>query len=297
MNLQERNLSIELQGEDVQLLHSELQSLAYDISQDEIEQSLFGPVTHEAILDFQRKHGLKPNGVVDENTAHAINAAVDAQRPIPEQFVVSGQVRHQDETPLEGLIVRAFDIDLRGEAQLGEETTTNGRGSYEITYSAEALSQREKRRADLLVRVYSPEGALLAESAVKSNAEDHETVDLIVETQFEPSAEEELETHEIVFRLLNQETEEPLSGYSVRAFDLDAGEEPLELGFDMTDARGLFSVVYTTSPKEPAVRRRLRLHVIDSEGEEIHRTEVQVTPDQAETVDVSFPVPEVPEPP
>lgn len=297
MNLQERNLSIDMQGEDVQLLHSELQSLGYDVPREEIARRFFGPATHEAVLDFQRKHGPEPNGIVDERTANDINTAVEAQQPIPKQLVVSGQVRHQDETPLESLIVRAFDIDLRGEAQLGEETTTDGRGAYEITYLAEALSQREKRRADLLVRVHSPEGLLLTESAVKSNAGDRETVDLIVEPQFEPTAVEELETHEIVFRLLNQETEESLGGYTVRAFDLDTGEEPVDLGFDITNARGLFSVIYTTSPEEPSARRRLRLHVIDSEEKEIHRIEVLVAPDQAEIIDVSIPIPAVPEPP
>jgi peptidoglycan hydrolase-like protein with peptidoglycan-binding domain len=120
-----------MQGEDIQLLNNELQTLGYDISPDEIEQSFFGPATQDAVRDFQRKHGLEPNGIVAERTAHTINTAVDAQRPIPEQLVVSGQVRHQDETPLEGLIVRAFDVNLRDEAQLGEETTTDAHGDYE----------------------------------------------------------------------------------------------------------------------------------------------------------------------
>jgi hypothetical protein len=106
-----------------------------------------------------------------------------------------------------------------------------------------------------------------------------------------------LKTHEIVFRLLNQETEEPLGGYTVRTFDMNAGEEQVELGFDMTNARGLFTVIYTTSSEEAAERRRLRLQVINSEGEEIHQTEIMVAPDQAEIVNVSIPIPEVPEPP
>ncbi len=301
MILQGRNLAFDMQGEDVKLLHSELQSLSYEISQDEITQSFFGQTTHDAVRDFQRKRGLTPNGVVDERTAQIINAAVDSQRPIPEQFIVSGQVFHQDKTPLEGLIVRAFDIALRGEAQseiqLGQDAITKDSGVYEITYLAEVLSQREKRRANLLVRVFSPEGASLAESAVRPNAADLEILNLFVEPQIEPSTEEELQSHKVVFRLLNQETEEPLSGYSVRVFDLDVSEEPLELGFDISNSRGLFSVVYTTSPEEPEARRRLRLHVINSAEEEIHQIEVQVASDQTEIVDVSIPIPVIPEPP
>ncbi len=42
MNLQGRNLSIEMQGDDVKLLHSELQ------------ETCFGESTHEAVMKFQR---------------------------------------------------------------------------------------------------------------------------------------------------------------------------------------------------------------------------------------------------
>ena len=105
-------------------------------------------------------------------------------------------------------------------------------------------------------------------------------------------------------QLLDQETSAPLSGFTVSAFDLDAGPEPKELGFDITNVTGLFTVIYT-APRlevldgagENVPVRRLRLHIIDPKGEEIHRTEVQPKIGEAQVVEIRVPVPEVPEPP
>ncbi|MCI0723916.1 MAG: peptidoglycan-binding protein, partial [Acidobacteria bacterium] len=424
MELHGRNLSVEMQGEDIRLLQSELQQLGYNLPSKETEEALFGEATYEAVRDFQRTRGLPVTGVVDEHTARVINAAVDA-RP-PEQFVISGRVTHQDGNPLIGLIVRAFDRDLRDEQPLGEEAVTSKRGAYEITYTAGQFSRAEKRRADLLVRVYSPEGALLAESGIKFNAGKQETINLVVTPQVQPLSEYEqlladvtpilqdvplaeltgediafvanesgidegriqflvksaqlaretnlpteafygwarqdllldlealldqdetalrqaLETaleanvvsaalgesldeimrrlaeltiehafpgepdaivYEVTGQLLNQEADAPLAGYLVHAFDLDAGEEAKDLGFDITDARGLFSVAYTTPRQESAdeetnaLERRLRLHISDPQGEEIYQAEIRITPDQPEVVvEVRVPVPEVSERP
>ncbi|MCB1985019.1 MAG: peptidoglycan-binding protein [Burkholderiales bacterium] len=297
MIIQGKELSINTQTEDVHILQNELQFLGYDLPQDEISRSFFGSATHDAVQDFQRKRGLPPNGVVDERTAHAINVAVDAQRPVPDQFVVSGQIRHQDGTFLTGLIVKIFDSDQRGEIPLGEESLTDGRGTYEVVYPSEVLRQREKRRADLLVRVYTPEGLVLAESDTIFQAGDLETVDLTVEPRLESSLERELETSEFIFRLLNQNNGEPLKGYSIQVFDLDGEEEPVNLGFYITNPRGLFNVVYTLSPEAPWERRQLRVQVLDSAEMETYRTEITVKPDQIAVVDIEIPVPEIPKPP
>lgn len=301
MNLQERDLSLQMQGEDVQLLHAELHQLGYKIPTEETKRAFFGEGTLQAVLDFQRKRGLQPTGVVDERTAHAINVAVEAHRPVPEQFVVSGQVRHKDETPLAGLTVRAIDIGPLEETQLGEDVVTGRRGEYKIAFPSAQVAETGKRRPDLVVRVFSPEGELLVQSAVRPNAADKETVELIVEPSVEPAPPEEQQTHRVTIRLLNKETGEPLSGYSVRSFDLDVGKEPVDLGFDITNARGLCTVVYTT-PQAPRREeggeypgRRLRLHIVDAQGQEIYMTEIRVAPDEQEIVEVRVAVPTIPE--
>lgn len=79
-------------------------------------------------------------------------------------FVVSGQVRMADDTPLaETLTVSAFDKDLRTEQLLGEAQTDRD-GRYEIKYTANQFSRAEKKSADLIVRVYSRNRQLLYES-------------------------------------------------------------------------------------------------------------------------------------
>lgn len=181
MNLQGRNLSLSLQGDDVALLQRKLGQLGYNLAPSEIEGRIFRNTTREAVLDFQRKRGLEATGVVDEHTARQINAAVDA---LPsERYLVSGQVRHQDGAPLGRMTVRAFDKDLRDEEPLGEETTTDDNGQYEIAYTVEQFSRAEKHRADLIVRVFSPEGRQIAESQLLFNAPPVARVDVVVRPQ------------------------------------------------------------------------------------------------------------------
>ena len=127
MKLQGRNLSVNLQGADVALLQQELRQLNLTIPDDEARRSFFGPVTLRAVQEFQQKHALEPSGVVDERTATAINADVATQQP----RVVRGLVWDANGKPVAGVIVKAFDKDLRSEQPLGEKVSGRD-GSYEI---------------------------------------------------------------------------------------------------------------------------------------------------------------------
>ncbi len=332
---------------------------------------------------------------------------------ISASYAVSGQIRPEGDTPLPGTIVRAYDKDLRSESLIGEAIADES-GRYEMTYTSEQLSRPEKRRANLVVRAFSPEGIPMAESEVKFNAGEQEAVDLVavppklseyeksmallrpllqeiplhelteeeisflareatldpqhlqilvrsaqlaqetdlpiaafygwarqelplelhellaqeteqlqtalersIEANFIPTELTErldeisqlLETlrrersiqeagvlvpHEVTLRLRDRDSDESLSNYTVQAFDLDAGSEPQELGFDMTDGSGMVNVVYTTPDTESPAPRRIQLRVTDSEGEEIERTDVAIAPDQREEVDVAIAVPQAP---
>jgi hypothetical protein len=66
-----------MQGADVALLHTELRQLSLPIAEAEASAQSFGASTHAAVQLFQEQHGLAPTGVVDEQTATAINAEVD----------------------------------------------------------------------------------------------------------------------------------------------------------------------------------------------------------------------------
>ena len=407
-----------MQGDDVALLHRELQLLGYVIRAAEIEQRIFRDSTRDAVLNFQRTRGLAITGVVEDQTARLINGAVDAVQE--RGLTVSGRVRHQDGSVLKGLRVRAVDRDLRREEQLGEEAVTDDDGRYQVLYTRAQFRRAEKGAADLIVRVFSPEGTQLAESGIHFNAPPQATIDVIVtprppsmlseyerylaelapildgeslaaltrtdlsfvvgETGIDPehiellaqaakdseltrvSAEafygwfrqnlpRELDqllgvdaavlgqalesaiaakivparlseslaaivsemaelnsariareeaaftSHQVVGRLLDEATDTPLVRFSVRGFDLAAGSRPKDLGEDITNASGLFGLIYATPPDVPPAKstRRLRLQILDPTGEEIHQTEITVATEPEQVLDIRMPVPATPQ--
>ena len=186
MKLQGRNLSIEMQGEDVKLLHSELKMLDLFIADDELSKSFFGGTTREAVMKFQKNSGIEPNGIVDKATAMAINASVDSIRP---RFV-RGQVKHPDGSAAAGVLVRAFDKDMRSE-ELLDEANTDEEGRYKITYTAKCFKRAEKGSADLRVAVYNQDGRELISSNVIFNASDDETIDMSLPGEYRKPSEYE----------------------------------------------------------------------------------------------------------
>jgi len=423
MDLQGHDLKLHMKGEDVNVLHSELSLLGYDIAAQEIEATLFGPSTHQAVLDFQSRHQLEPTGVVEAKTAKAINEAVDA---LP-WFVVRGTVRLQDRTPVKDAVVRAFDKDLRREEVLGEDRTDE-QGGYSIRYLADRFARAEKKSPDLVMHAYRQEdNALLVESDVFFNAKRKMKIPLVVQqlppvpklSEYEqllailapvldglPVAElneadiafllqefagdqlvnerrlnvlaqgarlarqtnlpteffyglaqqlklklpltleaflaletpavrqalveaikreiipppekaaldnmlarfEQLKLEHgflvrrrILGRLVNAETGEPLTGYTVRARHQRAGEQPKDLGYDTTDKRGRFAFVIVTlpapteeGPNQPA--DKLELSILDAQRKEIHRAAFEITPGQAEVLEVKVPAQVLPQP-
>src|SRR4051794_10921545 len=78
---------------------------------------------------------------------------------------VHGQITTPGGWPAAGVLVRAFDRDLRSEKLLGE-STTDGNGNYEITYDLTQLGRPEKGAADLVVRAL-PEGTPAVDSPIR----------------------------------------------------------------------------------------------------------------------------------
>lgn len=180
MKLQNRNLSLGMQGDDVALLIKELGEIDYSIADKEIETRTFGDTTREAVEDFQRNHNLSVTGKVDHRTARAINLAVDSGQQDPQKFVVQGMILDANRRPLPEMLVKVFDRDLRSEQLLGE-ALTNNQGTYKITYTNSQFRRAEKRSADLLVCALDQGGTRIAESDILFNAPRLATIDLIVE--------------------------------------------------------------------------------------------------------------------
>jgi hypothetical protein len=102
-------------------------------------------------------------------------------------------------------------------------------------------------------------------------------------------------SHQVVGKLLNDTTGEPLSGLTVWGFDLDA-HPARDLGYDITNRAGLFGLVYTTPLDQPTHEQghRLRLQILDREGNAIHVAHVQAAVDQRQVLEIRVPIPAAP---
>jgi hypothetical protein len=180
MQLRGRELRIDMQGEDVALLHEELMQLHFDIPENERIEAVFGQGTRDAVYTLQGQHRLERTGIVDERTAVLINQLVEDEHPQPDKpLVVRGTIVYADGKAFNEGLVRAYDKDLRREELLGE-SETDGQGRYEIHYGPVQFSRAEKDSADLLVRAMSRKGEEVAHSPILFNAQPEETIDLTV---------------------------------------------------------------------------------------------------------------------
>ena len=68
-----RTLYWGLQGEDVRILQSKLESLGYQVGPID---GIFGPKTEQAVRQFQMNNGLLVDGVVGEQTFAALESLV-----------------------------------------------------------------------------------------------------------------------------------------------------------------------------------------------------------------------------
>jgi hypothetical protein len=126
------------------------------------------------------------NGDVDQATADALNkllselGAPTGDPPIdPANYHVKGQVQWVDGRLAAGVVVRAFDKDLRHEEVLGQAKTDVG-GNYDIAYSASQFRRAEKKGADLVIRVFRPTEEPLGSSPVVFDAQQTETINVLL---------------------------------------------------------------------------------------------------------------------
>src|SRR5262245_9404570 len=81
------------------------------------------------------------------------------------KFIVTGVVRNGDNEPVTGLIVRAYDQDVRKRQKLGEAKTVRD-GRYTIPYRRESFCRAEKNTADLVVVAFNADDDELARSPI-----------------------------------------------------------------------------------------------------------------------------------
>src|SRR6185295_17167673 len=163
-------------GKDVGDLQTALLQLDYRIADSELINQFFGETTHDAVIGYQKKLKLVPNGIFEGKAAWLM----DDDKEHPNKFIVLGQVFNADGEPMENLTVRVFDKDLRKEQLLKEDRKTNKDGEYSVFYEAKDFATDEKDRADLFVRVLNSAGTVLATSPIIFNAGKFEIVNFTI---------------------------------------------------------------------------------------------------------------------
>lgn len=97
-------------------------------------------------------------------------------------YSISGTVRNQYQQLMTGVVIRAFDKDIRSEQTLGE-AQTNEQGFYEIFYTQQNFAYTDKQAADVFLRLYDANGTLLKQTDVSYNAPMQLTIDVSFATQ------------------------------------------------------------------------------------------------------------------
>ena len=109
------------------------------------------------------------------------------------QYIVRGTVTDSNNRKLSGLLVRAFDRDLRSESLLGE-CPTSAKGEYRIEYSAEQFKAAENQTADLCMKVYTARSnELLYETGIEQivfNASPSEEINIVIQREIKAKENE-----------------------------------------------------------------------------------------------------------
>jgi hypothetical protein len=174
----------------VRRLHEALAALGWPLDEREVAARRYGRTTRAAVEAFQVSKGLAPSGLVDAETAGALNAAVEGHQtvvgqagsdvpidPFPPAQRVSGTIVHADGTPLSGLVVQAFHRRVGGELPLGVEVASDDRGGFSITYQLPAGTSK----VDLFVRAFDAKQNTVAVSPILIAAPAQAVLDLSVE--------------------------------------------------------------------------------------------------------------------
>ncbi len=158
---------------------------------EERRETVFREATFVLVQLLQRLFDLEATGEVDRATAELLDRLLEkhgiapggahdqASWPPGPHFVVQGVVRLADGSPARGLVVSAYDADLRREEPLGH-AVLGRKGGYRIAYHREQFARAERDGADLVVRVRDARGSELAVSTVLFNAPAHAQIDLAI---------------------------------------------------------------------------------------------------------------------
>ena len=203
-------------------------------------------------------------------------------------YSVNGKITNRQGESLEGMTVRAFDLDIRTrENPLGQPAITDADGRYKISFAENEFkrSKAEKGGPDLYIRVYE-NGSQVAESDVTRNAARRVTINLQVDSTNLQKPNDAWRVRGIVRNAQN----EPLPGIQIHAFDRDLRSEQT-LGRALTDKRGFYQIEYL--PPQFQARERasadLVIKVYSAEGKILATSSVLFNAPPDAELDVAIP--------
>src|SRR5262249_4554416 len=138
---QGRDLKLKNSGDDVHLLHTALAEIGLAAPPDEDQRGFFGRGTRKLVMKFQNDHGIEASGVVDHETAQAIDREVAARAA--DRFHVSGRVYSAQRAGLAGLRVTVVDKNAGPDVPMAEGFT-GPEGRYAIGYTVTTLRRAGK---------------------------------------------------------------------------------------------------------------------------------------------------------
>jgi hypothetical protein len=170
------------------------------------EPDVFGDDTKQLITHLQASTGLPQTGELDENTAAKINVLLQEHGAFalpngigeavipgleqPANYKVSGVVLNKNKEPIAGILVMAFDVDLKGARiyktvsdissldgngfEVLGSATTDGQGHYEVTFNTSQFSKAEGRQtagktADVIVYAVQDQSTIIGRSLLSNN--------------------------------------------------------------------------------------------------------------------------------
>ncbi|MDH5675760.1 MAG: neuraminidase-like domain-containing protein [Myxococcales bacterium] len=145
-------LRMRMRGDAVADLHAALLKVGLDIKRAERDARRFGASTRDTVREFQKTHGLRSSGEVNEATANKLNELVlDAPGDEPKTYRVSGRVLRADGAPVKDAQVKFFRQGITKNAPLGRQSAakTDAKGAFTFEYP------RPKDPIDLRIELVS----------------------------------------------------------------------------------------------------------------------------------------------
>ncbi|MEW7277469.1 neuraminidase-like domain-containing protein [Aquimarina sp. 2201CG1-2-11] len=162
-------------------------------------------------------------------------------------YLVKGTITNKTNKPLQGLMVRATDVDISTpENLLGSPVFTDAKGRYEIKYAEQDFrkTSKEKGGADIVIRVFLPDGKLLGKSKKHNDTTKHATIDL----QLDYTPDKLLEKKYTVSGKVKLPNGSPAKQFMIQVFEKKLRSEKL-LTEGLTNTKGSYKLQYTSSDK------------------------------------------------